>query len=518
MLKALEVYQYDKKTRKGDNNDGGWVIAELDGSYDAYFSCGISNNESFSRSFISAYDMKKENNFAFDRTIEEYPYEYATEINLIKKNICNLETDTTTNLRDLTNTYEHIFLKMDIEGGEYPWLLAADKTMLLKFKQIVIEFHGINDDSWGCPLSYKQICLEKLAKTHYLVHVHGNNNGKVQQGIPDVIELTYVVKSYFTSPPELNTTTFPIPGIDYPNNPAAADYPIFKYPFVSVNKTIYMTYKKAIPDIVRNRWMALNEDYTINFSLDADCVSFLETHFNSYVVELFTKIPVGMYKADLWRLCCLYINGGVYADVDLVPYLSIDKLDKKITFYSTLSVEVNSIFQAFMVVPIKKNPLILQFIVSFLTTNPFTIQNGPCHDMYRCISYNLNSHLLSDTPYNISEIKIPIAIGESQTNTKIIDLYYFPSDIEYTIKIKPNPYNDDFICKIENNKLIITRLDEESGWGHPHALDICIKSSERILLFKEDKPSKTNIDCYVSYNNNKILDSRDPTYFHNKGW
>ena len=63
MEKALEVYHYDKKIRKGDNNDGGWVIAELDDSYDAYFSCGVSHNESFSRDFITSYSMKKENNF-----------------------------------------------------------------------------------------------------------------------------------------------------------------------------------------------------------------------------------------------------------------------------------------------------------------------------------------------------------------------------------------------------------------------------------------------------------------------
>jgi hypothetical protein len=518
MLKALEVYQYDKKIRKGGNNDSGWVIAELDGSYDAYFSCGVSNEESFSRDFIATYNMKKENNFAFDGTIVDYPYQYTTEINFIKKDIGGSETSTTTNLRYLTDKYSSIFLKMDIEGGEYPWLLATDETTLRKFKQIVIEFHGINDDSWGCPLSYKQICLEKLANTHYLVHAHGNNCGSRINGIPDVIELTYVVKSYFASPPEFNKTPLPLASLDFPNNTAKADYPLTTYPFFSTNKTIYMTYKKAIPDIVGNRWLALNKDYTIDFSLDADCVSFLETQFNSYVAELFTKIPVGMYKADLWRLCRLYVNGGVYADVDLVPYLDIDKLDKDITFYSTLSLEPKRIFQAFMVVPVKKSPLILQFIVSFLINNPFTIQNGPCADMYRCVSYDLNAHLLPDITYNISEIKIPIAVGESNTNTKIIDLHYFPSDVEYTIQIKPNPYKDAFICKIANNKLIITRLDEETGWGHPHALDICIKCNERILLFKEEGNLMSIINCYVSHNNKKILDSRDPTYFSNKGW
>jgi hypothetical protein len=231
MQKVLEVYHYDKKIRKGEIDDGGYVIADLDGSYDAYFSCGVSNEESFSRDFIATYNMKKENNFAFDGTIVDYPYQYTTEINFIKKNIGGSETSTTTNLHYLIDKYSSIFLKMDIEGGEYPWLLATDETTLRKFKQIVIEFHGINDNSWGCPLSYKQICLEKLAKTHYIVHAHGNNYGSIKNGIPDVIELTYIEKNYFSSPPVRNRTPFPIRGLDFSNNTAVADFTLTKYPF-----------------------------------------------------------------------------------------------------------------------------------------------------------------------------------------------------------------------------------------------------------------------------------------------
>ena len=131
------------------------------------------------------------------------------------------------------------------------------------------------------------------------------------------------------------------------------------------NKTIYMTYKKNIPDIVFNRWKTLNENYKIEFSLDNDCIKFLKENFNDYIAELFKNIPQGMYKADLWRLCKLYKNGGVYADVDLVPYLNINSLDKNITFYSCLSLSNDSIFQAFMVNFSKpKNPLILSFLIS----------------------------------------------------------------------------------------------------------------------------------------------------------
>ena len=116
-----------------------------------------------------------------------------------------------------------------------------------------------------------------------------------------------------------------------------------------LNKTIYMTYKKNVPDKVFNRWKELNPTYNIDFSLDKECINFLKENFNSYIVNLFKSIDKGMYKADLWRLCKLYINGGVYADIDLVPYIDIDTLDKHITFYSCMSTNPNSIFQAFMI-------------------------------------------------------------------------------------------------------------------------------------------------------------------------
>jgi hypothetical protein len=292
-----------------------------------------------------------------------------------------------------------------------------------------------------------------------------------------------------------------------------------------VNKTIYMTYKTTVPDKVFDRWKNLNPEYNIDFSLDNDCIDFLKNNFNHYVANLFKVIKVGMYKADLWRLCKLYIHGGVYADVDLVPYIDIDSLDKEVTFYSCIADSNNAIFQAFMINFSKpKNPLILHFILSYLLNNPYQYFNGPTFDMYNCIKYNLNvENIIPDTKYNINEIKINIFVGPSKTHTKIINLFYFPPNVSYTIKLvmKNNPYSDKFNCKIKNHYLYVTRIDKTSdiGWGHPHSVDICIQSNETIYLFKEKMLEQNVVNsAIVTYNNTKILDSRDPEYSKNKGW
>ena len=289
---------------------------------------------------------------------------------------------------------------------------------------------------------------------------------------------------------------------------------------MEINRTIYMTYKKPVPDIVYNRWKTRNPSYNIEMSLDAECILFLERYINRFVASLFNYIPRGMYKADLWRLCKLYINSGVYADVDLVPHLKIDNLNKDITFYSCLTPRTKSIFQAFMINFSKpRNNLILIFLLSFLINKPFEKINGPTFDMYDCIKYNLDG--VDPEPfvrYDLEEVKIKIDVGSSDKNVKKINLYYFPPYIKYRIQLKENTTDNKFTYRIYNNILFVKRDDANTGWDYEHSLDICIPSKESIFLFKEDWQGEDWVHASVTLGSKKILDSRDINYHRNRGW
>ena len=231
-LELLKVYNFDKKFRLGVNGDGGYVIGDLDEpNYDCYISAGINDEESFSLDFIEKYHMNEYNSFGFDGTINNYPYHYTNKISFIKKNINAYNDNYNTNLDYLINKYDNIFLKMDIEGYEYPWLLSLDENKLSKFKQIVMEFHGITNDGWEWSNVDKRICLAKLTNTHYIIHAHGNNNSFLLNGIPDVIELTFVNKKYFNSIPELNKQNLPIENIDFRNTTNHDEFNLNHYPF-----------------------------------------------------------------------------------------------------------------------------------------------------------------------------------------------------------------------------------------------------------------------------------------------
>ena len=228
-LKYLEVYEYPKLIRLGSLNDGGYVIGE-GFEYDCYISAGVAGEESFSRDFINNYNTLV--NYAFDGTIDYYPWQYTTKIMFYKQNINNFSDQNNTDLLKFIEKYDNIFLKMDIEGGEYPWISKLNRNNLLKFKQIVIEFHGINDDSWGFNYLTKLECFKKLQETHYLIHAHGNNCSGTTDKIPDVIELTYINKIN-VDVLKKNMRSLPIKGLDSNNHIFIPDdLDMNFYPFV----------------------------------------------------------------------------------------------------------------------------------------------------------------------------------------------------------------------------------------------------------------------------------------------
>ena len=282
-----------------------------------------------------------------------------------------------------------------------------------------------------------------------------------------------------------------------------------------IPKTIYMTYKTTTPPYVFNNWLKLNPDYNIDFSLDNDCIKFLREEFNDMIADMFINIKVGMYKADLWRLCKLYKHGGVYADVDLVPHVPIDSLIKdNHTFYSCMAVDKKSIFQAFIITP-PKNPLILQFILSFINNKPHNKHNGPTYDMYDNIKMLVGSNITSETAYKINTVILPLNIGTNTSNTMTVKTF-FKIPPNATLSIKEHKYDDKFNITYTEDTITVTRTDTNAGWGHEHIICISIPSEQSIFLFTEKMSSSRLTDAYVSYNNNKILDSRYADYMNAK--
>ena len=244
------VYHFENKIRYGPNCDSGYVIGKLNINYDCFISAGISNNDDFSLFFINDHNLNKINCFGFDGTIEKIPDNLIEKITFVKKNIGYLNDDKTTNLKYLIEKYDNIFIKMDIEGWEWEWFLSLNDTHLNKITQLVIEIHGITNYSWhnnfninsfNCTPFEKYKCLEKLTKTHYLIHAHGSNHDIVYNKIPNVIELTYINKKMFKEIPKLNTKSLPALDLDFQNDINFKEIDLNFEPFVNTDTIFFLT-------------------------------------------------------------------------------------------------------------------------------------------------------------------------------------------------------------------------------------------------------------------------------------
>lgn len=239
-----------------------------------------------------------------------------------------------------------------------------------------------------------------------------------------------------------------------------------------MNKIIYMTYKNQdFPkDLVFERWTKLNPDWKIEFSTDNDCVIFLDQYFGKEYVELFDFIKYGANKADLWRLCKLYINGGIYADIDLIPLVEIENIISDSDICTCSSLNPKSFFQAFIWVKEKRNPLIMECIRSLLKNKYKFKWNDvePTYDMYSIFKKYLKTEIYGNNEYVLNFNKYPtLNLSKSFAN----------SIVNYDYKVR---------------------------------------------ILKEHQPTSDWRNCYVKWTNVDVFKSRDINYYNaresNKIW
>lgn len=87
--------------------------------------------------------------------------------------------------------------------------------------------------------------------------------------------------------------------------------------FEDVTQEKYPNMSRLIESWKRSGW-----EY--RFYTDDDAASFLAKHFPPEVKDAYDSIKPGAFKADLFRYCALLIDGGVYADMDVLLESNLD--------------------------------------------------------------------------------------------------------------------------------------------------------------------------------------------------
>jgi|TARA_R110000824_G_scaffold4975_1_gene23306 hypothetical protein len=95
-----------------------------------------------------------------------------------------------------------------------------------------------------------------------------------------------------------------------------------------IPKTIIQTYStdKLSKEMQKasDSWKTLNPKHNYIFFDDEMCINFIRENFDNDVVKSFDCLIPGAFKADLFRYCFLYVNGGVYIDIDNVCMVPLD--------------------------------------------------------------------------------------------------------------------------------------------------------------------------------------------------
>jgi hypothetical protein len=130
---------------------------------------------------------------------------------------------------------------------------------------------------------------------------------------------------------------------------------------------IYQTWhSKKLPVEMResvNHIKKAAPEFTYMLFDDTDCLEFIQEYFPSNVVDAYTKLIPGAYKADLWRYCVLYVTGGIYIDIKYrpVPTFKLIQLTKSEHFVNDLQdayLKVDGVYNGVMVCKPHNNALL----------------------------------------------------------------------------------------------------------------------------------------------------------------
>jgi len=98
---------------------------------------------------------------------------------------------------------------------------------------------------------------------------------------------------------------------------------------------------------------------------DNDCREFIKKHFTISVLNAFDSLIPGAYKADLWRYCVLFVNGGIYLDIKYSCINSFHFIELTEKEYWVLDIDGNNIYNAFISV-LPGNEILLRCINQFV--------------------------------------------------------------------------------------------------------------------------------------------------------
>lgn len=223
MIDYLRPYLINsEKVRLGPPEDGGYVTSKSSvEKSDCLVTYGVGNDTRYEEEYVTS----GKHAFLYDHTIDGIgalgPNIHFEKTGLGFKEHC---LDFLELWPYISKGDQKCLLKVDIEGDEYNYFPFVDAAKLAKIcTGILIEVHWL--DNIGYRNSFIEIA-KNLEPYFVLTHIHGNSWGPLidfeGKQIPLTVELSYDNRS-MVEVIGLDKQVYPIPGIDFSNNPAVPD-------------------------------------------------------------------------------------------------------------------------------------------------------------------------------------------------------------------------------------------------------------------------------------------------------
>ena len=117
--------------------------------------------------------------------------------------------------------------------------------------------------------------------------------------------------------------------------------------------------------IMALKWKTLNPDYKIHLYSDYACAEFIKNNFNNHFLKCFLALKDGPIRADFWRLCILYKKGGIYSDIDNLPYVAIkDFIEKDIDLVTCIADHETLVYNPNLII-VKPNNDIIKLVLDW---------------------------------------------------------------------------------------------------------------------------------------------------------
>ena len=285
-------------------------------------------------------------------------------------------------------------------------------------------------------------------------------------------------------------------------------YDIQKIPKVIIQTTKNKNITNMLLYNAVQTFLELNPEYTYLLFDDYECRKFIKENFQLDVLIAYDLLIPGAFKADLFRYCYLYINGGCYFDFkNIIRFPIRNVIKKNDSLLLCLDGDKESYYNA-IILSEKKNDLLLKtinlcknkiyninkfynFINKDINKAKYILSLTGPKLFYEAISNIINkkeivifNHIqikdFHEYKRLIVEYNNHTFITKSYQNFESTGIHYstlwFRREIlyknfiilnNYKIYVYAHDFNDLYNFYIfNNNTLIIERYDINSGWGN----------------------------------------------------